>query len=423
LPAGRPLGPARRSRRVRLRGVKRAALVLILSAASVVSFTTAGAGERLDYAGVALNVLPPGQSGSLAYPPTATDQLRLYDGLTPLFGSVDEGDVRRFFKSARFGAEGATRVERPRAGLRIVRDRWDVPHVYGRTRADVMFGAGWATAADRGLLMNLLRGPGRIAAVDAPGLNAFALATSARQFTASAQTEAFLSAQAALLRRAGAKGRQVLADVDSYVAGINAHNRARGLQITPWTRNDVAAVAALIGAVFGAGGGDEARRSQFLSALQQRLGTQAGRVVWDDLRGQHDPEAPVSIPRPFAYGTHTGESGNAVVDDGSLASSRMGAPITLARRQMSNALLVGATRSANRHPLFVAGPQTGHLYPQILMELDLHGGGIDARGAAFPGVSLYVLLGRGKDYAWSATSAGSDITDEYVEVLCGDDTH
>jgi hypothetical protein len=42
--------------------------------------TTAGAGERLDYAGVALNVLPRGQSGSLAFPPTSTRQLRLYDG-------------------------------------------------------------------------------------------------------------------------------------------------------------------------------------------------------------------------------------------------------------------------------------------------------------------------------------------------------
>ena len=107
--------------------------------------------------------------------------------------------MRRFFKPARLGPDGRrTLVERPRPGLRIVRDRWDVPHVYGRTRSDVMFGAGWATAADRGLLMNLLRGPGRIAALDAPGLNAYALATSARPFVSSQQTEAFRAAQAEL---------------------------------------------------------------------------------------------------------------------------------------------------------------------------------------------------------------------------------
>src|SRR6266566_4195372 len=86
-----------------------------------------------------------------------------------------------------------------------------------------------------------------------------------------------------------------------------------------------------------------------------------------------------------------------------------------------NALLVSARLSATHHPLFVAGPQVGYTYPEILLELDLHGGGIDARGASFPGLSFYVLLGRGKDFAWSATSANSDIVDHYIETLCGGD--
>ena len=59
--------------------------------------------------------------------------------------------------------------------------------------------------------------------------------------------------------------------------------------------------------------------------------------------------------------------------------------------------------------------------PQILMEMDLHGPDIDARGATFPGVNLYVLLGRGQDYAWSATSAGQDIIDTFAEKLCEPD--
>jgi acyl-homoserine lactone acylase PvdQ len=86
--------------------------------------------------------------------------------------------------------------------------------------------------------------------------------------------------------------------------------------------------------------------------------------------------------------------------------------------------LIGARRSATKHPLFVAGPQVGYTYPELLLELDLHGGGIDARGASFPGLSFYVLLGRGEDFAWSATSANSDIVDQYAETLCGgDDVH
>jgi acyl-homoserine lactone acylase PvdQ len=93
------------------------------------------------------------------------------------------------------------------------------------------------------------------------------------------------------------------------------------------------------------------------------------------------------------------------------------------RRLSSNALLVGAKRSASGHPIFVAGPQVGHYSPEILMEEDLHGGGLDARGVSFPGLGFYLQIGRARDYAWSATSAGSDVIDEFAEGLCGDDVH
>jgi acyl-homoserine lactone acylase PvdQ len=69
------------------------------------------------------------------------------------------------------------------------------------------------------------------------------------------------------------------------------------------------------------------------------------------------------------------------------------------------------------------GPQVGYFVPQILMEIDLHGPGIDVRGASFPGVSMVVQLGRGRDYAWSATSASSDLVDTFAEVLCRDNFH
>ena len=213
----------------------------------------------------------------------------------------------------------------------------------------------------------------------------------------------------------------------AFVAGINAYHAANRLPIEPWTLNDVAAMGALIGAVFGAGGGDETRRSMFLDALQHALGDERGKTVFDDLRDRNDPETPTTIAKAFPWeeGTRTGV-GNATVDDGSFVPVTYGAVSSLVaprHKLMSNALLVGRNRSANGHPLFVAGPQVGHFYPQLLLELDLHGGGIDARGAAFPGISFYVLLGRGKDYAWSLTSSTSDLIDDYAEELCGDDTH
>ena len=69
------------------------------------------------------------------------------------------------------------------------------------------------------------------------------------------------------------------------------------------------------------------------------------------------------------------------------------------------------------------GPQVGYYVPEILMEEDLHGPGIDARGAAFPGVNQYVELGHGRDYAWSATTSTSDNVSTYAEVLCQDAYH
>src|SRR5204863_4274168 len=126
------------------------------------------------------------------------------------------------------------------------------------------------------------------------------------------------------------------------------------------------------------------------------------------------------------YGPAPIGNGNEPLADGSFQPSGGGSALSFHFHQpvgASNALLVSARRSATHHPLFVAGPQVGYFYPEILLELDLHGGGIDARGATFPGLSFYVLLGRGKDFAWSATSANSDIVDQYAETLCGDDTH
>ena len=396
--------------------------VVCLTAATTVAgaaaMTGAGANGVRDHAAQAWNVLPPGQAGGVAFTKNSTDQIALYEGLTRLRGNVTDADLRRFFKRETLGlapGDRAVRVERPRKGVTITRDRWGVPHVKGATAEDVAFGAGWATAADRQLLMELFRGPGRIAALDAPGVDPLAFALSGRTFRPSARTEAALARQFDLLRARGEAGRRAIRIVDAYVAGINAQYRKAGLALAPWTRIDVVAVGGLIGSVFGAGGGDEVRRSRFLDALQRKLGAEQGRRVWEDLRQRGDPEARVAVPAGATARSAQSEIGNVVVD----SSATPGPAPRTTRLSMSNALLVGARRSVTGKPLFVAGPQVGHYYPGLLLELDLEGGGYRARGVAFPGISFAILMGRGIDYAWSATSAGSDLVDQYVETLCG----
>src|ERR671933_2039646 len=122
----------------------RVALALTVAAAVAVAPAASAPKSPRDYAAVALNVLPPGEAGSLNPSTSSTDQIALYDGLTARFGGVGMRDLRRYFKPERLGLGGERprRVERPRGGVRILRDRWDIPHVYGSTRVDVRFGAG-----------------------------------------------------------------------------------------------------------------------------------------------------------------------------------------------------------------------------------------------------------------------------------------
>jgi hypothetical protein len=125
------------------------ALLLVPVLAGAIALGAAAAAPG-DHALLALNILPPGEGQNL---PELTSQIPLYDGLTPLRGNVTTSDLTRFYKPETLGLGGAkaVRVERPRAGVTIYRDAQDVPHVYGKTRADTEFGAGWVTAEDRGL--------------------------------------------------------------------------------------------------------------------------------------------------------------------------------------------------------------------------------------------------------------------------------
>jgi acyl-homoserine lactone acylase PvdQ len=388
-----------------------------------------GSALAKDFAATALNIVPSGQWGDIPIPKGADKQARMYDGLTPLFNKVSTRDVFKYFKSERLGikGQGHLRTERPRKGLRIVRDRFDVPHIYAKSKDLLTWGTGWVVAEDRHLLLDEARGATRIAALDVPGVNAFSLVTSLRTFVPSAQAEAIVARQTGELKRAGKNGREILHNIDIYVQGVNAWYRHAGTPANPpWSRNDIYATNAIAGQLFGRGGGNEVNSAMLLSGLRGRLGDAQGTLLWNDLRERNDPEAKVTVdgnfpydPAPKALG-----AGNMVVDAGSFQptpepSVSAAAATTHQPAHASNFLIVAAKRSKTHHPLFVGGPQIGYFYPGLTLEEDLHAPGIQARGVAQPGSPGNLLIGRGQDYAWTLTSAGSDVIDDYVETLCG----
>jgi len=412
---------------------KRAVLAVALMAAALTLAPSAALAK--DYALIARDIVPSGQYGSVPAPPQASAQAQMYNALTPLFNHVTPSDLLADFKPDPLASAtpGPTTTEPvPHAGVTILRDGYDVPHIFGKTRDDVTWGAGWVVAEDRGLLLQEARYDSLVAAVDAPGLSALNLVANLETFKPTTQTDNEVAKQTGALLAAGANGRGALHDLHVYLQGINAylsfHDHSLGpfTNVANFTLTDIYAFNALKDQFVGEGGGQQAVHSEFLSALRQRLGTKRGTAVWNDLREANDPEAPVSVPGHVQLQPPpTSTTGNVNLDPGSLSAA--GAQALAAQREFrgyaSNALLVSGKRSATHHPIMVAGPQIGYYYPGLTLEMDLEGPGISERGvtsAPFPG---YIFIGRNQDSAWSLTSAGLDQIDTYVETLCGHSIH
>ena len=245
------------------------------------------------------------------------------------------------------------------------------------------------------------------------------------QWAVAPYTEADLQkqfdARAAALRR---RGQQVFDDVNAYVDGINAYiadalldpaklpaeYAALGKPPQPWKPTDVIAEASLIGGIFGKGGGTELRSALTPAGVRQALRRKAGRKPGTDFRDQERPRGADDRLQRFPYetGSAFANAGLALPDPGSVSSTAVATAPPASARRPPAPRPVGAAAAARRarsrrprlqlgarrrqhsttgHPIGVLGPQVGYYLPQILMEEDLHGPGIDARGATFPGVT------------------------------------
>jgi acyl-homoserine lactone acylase PvdQ len=423
------------------------------------------------------DVVPPGENGNATLvdilgnqtigtrPAHSADQLDKYANLVYNYAGLTDEQIGQFYNDSSFGvpAGQVERTERPRPDVTILRDRaTGVPHITGTTRSGTMFGAGFAGAEDRLFLMDLLRhvGRGQLSpfAGGAPGNRALEQSV----WRNSPYTEADLQAQVNALRQQGSRGAQLFDDVNDYIAGINAYiaqcmaNRnCPGEYVltghldaitnaggpVPFVPTDLIAIAGVVGGLFGGGGGAELQSALVRIAARAKYGTALGDQVWTAFREQNDPESVLTLHngQSFPYGNVASPDmpGTAMPDPGSAspqpivfnqtgsASNPVGSAgvlpglqISTTHQGMSNAVVISAQNSATGHPIAVFGPQTGYFSPQLLMLEELQGPGVSARGIAFAGLNLYVLIGRGQDYSWSATSSEQDITDTFAVPLC-----
>jgi acyl-homoserine lactone acylase PvdQ len=473
--------PAIRKSRRLYRAIATAAAAMLLAAGGPALGASRPGGFSLqptyradDYAdGQAMFILPAGENGLVTLaqfkrfertgqrPRYSHDQLAPYQNLEFGYRSLTDATLHKYYLDESFGVrrDQITRVERPAKTVPVLiyRDKFDIPHIYGKTNAALAFGAGYAQAQDRLFLMDVLRHYGSGTLASFLGHSCGYERMDHDELLLAPYTTAQANAQINRLpAEYGAQGRLAVTMIRSYVRGINTYidqaKKDPALMPAeysvfgppkPWTPANVVAVASLIGGEFGDGGGGEIRNAALLEYLQRQLGGRVGARAFNEFKEQNDPAAPTTVVNkafPYEIPRHVNPASIAIPDHpgaplrGGPADTTRGcasAAATPAGRaalsviegllalpaQMSNALVVGAKHSADGHPIAVFGPQVSYFAPQILMQEDLHSPSYDAEGASFPGTG-FVELGRGVDYAWSATSAGSDLTDQRLMRIC-----
>ncbi len=163
-----------------------------------------------------------------------------------------------------------------------------------------------------------------------------------------------------------------------------------------WKVTDVVAVATIVQSIFASGGGNEVSSALFHDSLVASYGADKAGAIWRDFRSQNDPEAPTTIGTAFPYMTGGSVNPAAVAmpvqppvssacNSGPAPALGAGLGTVIAaassidigfllqpHHDMSNALLVAASKTEDHRPIAVFGPQVGYSAPAFLHEEDIH---------------------------------------------------
>ncbi len=319
-----------------------------------------------------------------------------------------------------------------RGQVKIIRDEYGVPHVYGSTLESLWYGVGYVQGQDRLWQADLLRRTATGTSAEFFGPSAVAGDAFARLFFGPPER------RAALFDSAKPETKMIF---ESFVEGMNAwiqeatqtgqlppEYQAFGLSPRPWTIDDSMAEAMLLLNNFGEFGADELTNAANLQELIGRFGPVEGLNVFDDTHWLDDPSATTSVPAEGAIGpVRHAAAPHAQIPAGvgnglSQFDAALNAWIEnlnrsgLTMKPKSNAFVIGPKLSADGHALLLGGPQMGYTAPQINHEIGIHGAGFDITGmnvAGLPGSPIAV----NGDHAWTMTSGISDNNDIYYEVI------
>lgn len=437
-----------------LRGACRGAgsvLALLLLGACPGSSSSSGGGPPLF-----LSAMPPGNNGNSASTTNFQDQLTLYGDLsyakqgltaetcdppsTLAQHETASNLVCNYFKNAGMNPDVVASTETltaPSGGkVTIQRDGWGVPYITGATRADTMYGFGYASGEDRLFLYDVLRNIGRGQLSEFLGPAAGYFSYDANMAGVAGYDEDEMTAMLGAAEAAfGPLGSLLASDIDADLAGINAFidslagpNASKtpteyklllgGKLPAHFVPDDIVASAILIQSIFATGGGAEQNSELLLQKLDPTFGPGSTSVsanactLWRDFRHADDPDATRTLDATFATQSpttldescpHTLLPGAAIWDVGSFKTLSVfdtGSATQSARRPwplatdplrgaraglraagfalpdaMSNFIAATASQTTDGHPIAVMGPQTSYFVPQLLWEVAVHSTG------------------------------------------------
>jgi penicillin amidase len=367
------------------------------------------------------SVLPPGQSGFVSV-----------SGVTEGEGSPHLKDQMGLFLDFRFKPSTFDQpgtAESPRAGVRIVRDRYGVPAVTGSSEDDLWWGAGYATAQDRLFQLEIYRRAtrGRLAEVLGKGYLDMDVQTRRDFYTGEELDAQLVALPPRLIER-----------FQAYRDGINAWieevrrepdklpGEFAALAITPadWELRDSLAIGVYLARTVPSGDGEELNNARALQLLGPRA---FNRLLPLRIRGQV-----TTIPRsenrfPSQPG-RTRRQERAALSRSAGFVQRLALPKrdgesatvgSLGRHGGSNSW---AIRAKDGSTTLFAAPQQSFQIPNMLVELELHGPGLDVRGISAAGVPV-IGIGHNAHVAWGLTSSLSDDNDLYAERLTGEERY
>ena len=332
----------------------------------------------------------------------------------------------------------------------IIRDDYGVPHVFADTKEGLAFGTGYAIAQDRLWQADLYRRQ------SFGSLAEFGLASQESDYYTRTLGYSKEELKEIFDNWVPTKPEAKLKEMFlAYVDGINSYiNEAQTrlfvyddpslipveylaydlLPIEPFTIEDSVAIVVMMAWRFGGTGGGELG---FASALKDLLSMYDEDTAWkifNDNYPQVDPGAPTTIPgQGSQYPKGVVQSSIPTLPDniddiyqeviGNFESQTnmfeaMGLPTKLG----SDAWMVRPKKSESGNAMQVGGPQMGQSIPQIVVEIGLHGAGINAVGMMMPHAPS-VLIGASDFGAWTSTTGSSDLIDTYIEVLNPDNPY